>query len=863
MNAPGLSTPQLFALALAESRGAWRRFVFFIFCLAIGVGAVMCVKSFATLLERAVQNESKNLLAADIEVSGSWKQSQGDLAFQKNNLPAGTKFLFIKELHAMALFDPVKRAGKTESTGLSNLLVELKALPTSGPLYPMYGKLKTEPAGALPVLLKNYGALVEPNFLLRSGLQVGDAFNLGDVRARVAGTIHAEPDRITRAFSIGPRVMVSLATLNDSRLVRAGSRIKHRTRIQLPPGADLDRAAAVLENGLKDRSVNVRTYKSAQTRLTKSIERIGEYLGSVGIIALLLGGVGAAMIVRVFMAQKMDSIAILNCLGAAPKTIFKVYLLQALILGGVGSLLGVGLGYVLQFLLPAKLPGLLNLDVQPVFLWEPALQALALGLAITLLFSLWPLIRAAKTRPLRLFRHIAEEEELAKGSRKERWLVGLIFAAGLCGVVFWQAGSMRRGLVFLAALVVSVLVLEIASRLTLKILRKLPPSASMTRRYGLANLYRPNNQAAAIITALGMGIMLVLTVRLVQSDTIAMLNRSADVDPPSFFFIDIQNDQKETFLKTLKDTAPGAEAELIPLIRSRLHSIDEKRTDQWVYKNRQAEEWFITREFVLTVGEEKPPRDNEVIEGKWWTPEEGNAALVSLEQDAARRLGAKIGSTFVIDIQGIKVSAKVSNIRKVNWRNMRTNFYMIYSKGALEGAPLTYVATVKLPREEEPALQKAVVQALPNLTALSTRDIVETVKSVTGKLTTLVDFMSAFTIAAGLIILSGAVASTKFRRMKESAILKTLGASRKTVAGILGYEYAALGLVAGFVGVGLSALLSWAVMKYLIKSQWHVYPEMMLWSFAIAVALTTLTGALSSLDVLRNKPLHTLRRLSS
>jgi len=846
---------QLLRLALSESRGAGRRFLFFVVCLAIGVGAIMTIKSFSGILETSILKESKSLLAADIEIKSSWPPGADDLSVIREVFPAETDVLLQREVHAMARFPDPKRPGKT-----ANLLVELKAIPDAEPAYPLYGKLETNPSGALPVLLADHGALVEPNFLIKAHLEVGDTFQLGTVRARIAGVIVAEPDRLSRAFSIGPRVMVSAKTLDDAKLIAPGSRVKNKTLLRIPDGFPLEKGVTLLQRGWKDKAASIRTYRDMESNLTDSIDRMSKYLGSVGVIALLMGGIGVAMIIRTFMAQKMDTLAILNCLGATSRTVFVVYLLQALILGLTGSLLGVGIGYGMQFLLPSKLAGLLNVSVEPGFNWEPAVQSLMLGLLTTLLFTVWPLIRAVRTRPLRLFRHIAEEEELSKGSRWQRWSMGFLFALGLIAMVFWQAESIRRGLVFLGILGVSTLLLAGVAVLFLKLLRKMPPPKSMTRRYGLANLYRPNNQAVSIITALGMGIMLVLTIRLIQMDMVAMLNKNTEIKPPNYFFIDIQRHQTETYKKVIQTFGSDVKEELTPLVRSRLHSIDDRRIDQWQYKNRPQEEWFINREFVLTFSKAPPKRDNEIVLGKWWNEDEASQALVSLEQDAARRLGAELGSQLTVDIQGIKVTAKVHNIRKVDWRNIRTNFYMIYSPGALKGAPVTFVSTVHVSRENELALQQAVVDALPNITALGTRDIVETVENVVRKLLTLVDFMSAFAIASGLFILSGAVASTKFRRLKEAAILKTLGAKRSVVASILGYEYATLGIVAGSIGVLLSVGTSWAVMEYTVKSPWYFRLEPLGWALIVAVVLTTLTGILSSLDVLRNKPIHTLRR---
>ncbi|MFQ5443553.1 MAG: ABC transporter permease, partial [Nitrospinales bacterium] len=655
---PGaLNLSQLVSLTLAECRGAWRRLIFFIVCLAIGVGAVMTINSFSHILKKTIQREAKSLLAADLEIRGSWEQNEKDLAYQKKALPPGTEFIFIKELKSMVRYpDSDENAGKQGS-----LLVELKAIPVSPPHFPFYGKIKTAPDTPLSELLSDNDAMVEPSFLVRTQLRVGDTVKLGDAVVRIRGEILAEPDRVSRSFSIGPRMMISRATLKQTGLIRPGSRVTHRTLIRLPENADLKSAVNILEDGLEDNTSTIRTYKQMQSSLTASVTRISKYLASVGVIALLMGGIGVAMIIRTFMAQKMDTIAIMNCLGAPSRTIFKIYFLQSFILGLAGSGLGVVLGFVSQLLLPSRLGGLLSFDVQPEFYWVTAVQSLLLGLFTTFLFSLWPLLRAIKTRPLRLFRRISGEEELDRGSRRERWVMGAFFVCGLILIVFWQAGSLKRATVFLVALGMSILLLSGATALALKLLRALPRSNQMTRRYGLANLYRPNNQAASIITALGMGIMLILTVRLVQMDMIGMLKENSEIDPPNYFFIDIQTDQKDKFTEAVKNVAPNAKISMTPLIRSKLYSADGHTVENWNFKNPR-EERFIRRDFVLTHMAGPLPQDNEIVQGKWWSEEEASQPQVSIEEDAASRLGVTLGSTLTMDIQGVKTSAPVTSI---------------------------------------------------------------------------------------------------------------------------------------------------------------------------------------------------------
>ena len=858
MNSAQISFPKLITLTLAELRGAWKRMTFFILCIAIGVCAVMTIKSFSNMVQETIQAQAKGLLAADIAIKGSWEQGKEDLAYQTKTLPIGTEFLFIKELHGMVQY---KTTTIPEKSG--SLITELKSIPLSGPQYPFYGELKNNPDRPLQELLKGNSAVVESSFLIKTGLHLNDEFLLGKIKLKITGIVISEPDRISRAFSIGPRLFISRASLDKAGLIQPGSRIKHRTLIKIPDNIDIEKAVMLLERGLPDKTISIRTYKDMQSSLSSSIERMGQYLGALGVIALLMGGIGVAMIVRTFMAQKLDTVAIMNCLGASSRTLLKVYLFQATLVGVVGSILGIVVGFFLTYLLPSKMEGLINYQLEPSFYFIPAMQSFLLGLVTTVLFCIWPLLRAVRTRPLRLFRRNFEEEELTTGTHKDRWVAGLIVSLGLAVMICWQAESLKRGLVFLSAFGVSIAVFAFASMLLLKVLKVLPKPGSIAIRYGMSNLKRPNSEAASIITCLGMGIMLILTVRLVQMDMLAMLNKNTEINPPNYFFIDIQKDQKETFIQVLDQVAPEADHSITPLVRSRLHSIDEKLRTNWQYKDKQREEWFINREFALTYMEGPPPKDNEIIEGQWWNKERGKNAEVSLEQDAAKRLGANIGSQLTIDIQGIPVSAEVTSIRSVNWRNMRTNFYMIFSPGALAGAPITYVATVNVSNEKELKLQNAVVKALPNVTALSTRDIVNTVESTVSKLTTLVNFMSGFAIAAGLFILSGSIASTKYRRLRESAVLKILGAKRKMVASILGFEYATLGIMAALIGILLAQGLSWAVMKYIIKSSWHLQPGIILSAFCFGVVLTITTGILSSLDVIKNKPLKTIRETES
>ncbi|SVD00256.1 uncharacterized protein METZ01_LOCUS353110, partial [marine metagenome] len=316
-------------------------------------------------------------------------------------------------------------------------------------------------------LVTDHGAVVDPAFLLRTNLKVGSSFQLGKTKVRINGTVTKEPDRITRAFSIGPRVFISHPTLKEADLVQLGSRIKHRTLIKLPETISLDKAFSILEDGFNDKSLRLRSYKDMESSINNSIERMVQYLSALGIIALLMGGIGVAMIIRTFMTQKLNTIAILNCLGSPPKTVLKIYFLQSLLLGFLGSAIGVTLGYGIQFFLPSKISGLINLNIEPTFYWTPVLHSFSLGIITTILFCLLPLLRASKTKPLRLFRRNFEEG-LVPGTAWERRTFGMVTILVITGVVIWEAGSIKHGLIFTLALGISALLLNGLAALFIK-----------------------------------------------------------------------------------------------------------------------------------------------------------------------------------------------------------------------------------------------------------------------------------------------------------------------------------------------------------------------------------------------------------
>ncbi len=857
----------IFKLVMAECRGSWHRLIFFIACIAIGVGAVMSVKSFSINIANSIERESKSLIASDIEIRGSWPLSDKELKIVTQLAEGHIHVQTVVELKAMALIE------SAEDRPSSSMLVELKAVPKN---YPYYGNMEVFPDAPFQTLLLGNSALVEKSFLVKNNLKIGDYFQLGEKRLSVSGVIKREPDRAITVFSLGPRVMISSKILDETKLIQPGSRIRYRTQVKIPEGMAVKPLVNELEMGFSGSGIRIQSYQEAQPALRESLKRFELFLGSIGVIALLVGGVGIAMIASTFLHLKLINIAILKCLGVQTLQILKVYLIQVMLLGLTGSLLGIAGGFGLQGLVASGINRYFNVVIVNQWVWKPAFEALILGMVTTFIFSIWPLLNARRTPPAMLFRQDDNESGLAVSTAmkpyRNKWLFILrnfntlypdrlpavaILGLGLAIITFWQAGSLKAGFIFFSGMIGATAILIFITRVILKFLKRLPKPRSIASRYGITNIYRPHSQAVSIVTAVGVGVMLILTVQLIQSDLLDFINKSAPVDAPNFFFIDIQPDQVKRFKNSVKKIPEARLTDMVPIIRSRLHAVADKPIKEMKFDNQRTKRFFH-RYFDLTYADTLPD-ENTIIEGKWWGKSEENFPTVSVERDAANTFGVSLGSQVTLNIQGTLVTPTVTSIRTVNWNNRRTNFYMILSPGSVKNLSYNFVATAQVPEEDELALQTSVVESLPNVTAISTRQILMRAREVLDRISLLVRMLSVFTIATGLVILSGAIASTKFRRMREAAILKTVGATKRAIAGILGYEYLLLGLIAGGVGSLLSILFSYGIDKHLVRLDWEFRPLPIIIAVMATVFLVWAIGLLSSWSILKNKPLQTLR----
>jgi putative ABC transport system permease protein len=614
---------------------------------------------------------------------------------------------------------------------------------------------------------------------------------------------------------------------------------------------------AALRKELGNNVVNVRSYRDSEENLSEQFSRAENYLSLTGLVILVLGGIGVSSVTRVFVEQKKKTIAVLKCVGATGRRLTAAYLAQVLALGALGSLLGVALAKAALLLVRARfaesLPPNLAYDLQP----GAVAQGLGLGLLISLLFSALPLLRIGRIKPNMLLR---ESEQDAPRRRLDLWraLVAGLVLAGLLLLTSWQAGSLRVGVFFLGGLGLTALVLYLAAWLLIFLVRRARGLGTFAVRQAVNSMHRPGNQTRVIVLAVGLGAFLVLSVQSLQAGLLDEFDVARRGNLPNMYLIDVQRDQVAGVREIVEGTT-GARAELIPTLRARIAAVNGKEVDLEAAGVR-GERGRLGREYVVTYR----PRleyNETLLAGTFWDETPSDAAEVSIEEGLRGAGGIDLGGTITFDIQGRKIDARVTSVRRVDWRNSRTGFLVLFRPGALDKAPATFVGAIDGPttEPERSRFQRAIVDRFPNVSVIDVADIVRGVSRILSNITLAVSFIGGFVFLSGALILVGSIAMTKFQRVYEAAVLKTLGAERRVLLTIMLAEYGLLGLVAGLVGAAAANGLSYAVSRYVFEIDWAFAPLLNLTGVAATVLLVAAVGALSSLDVLTKKPLSILR----
>ncbi len=845
--------PGLFARQLVrESRGSRGRLAFFAACLGTGVAAVVAVAGLSGALEESIRAQARPLLGADLAVE-SFRPFPPPVEEALAALP-GTRTR--SEELVTVVFEPGTSAA-ADGAAPRSLLVELKAVEAP---YPLAGELRLDPDRPLSELLAPEAVVVHPDLLRRLGVAVGGEVSIGGLPFRVAGTVVSEADRLAGSFRIGPRVFVSREGLARTGLAGFGSRVTRRFLLSFPPGTDAPDAQRVV-SGLRARletvpGVRIESWLDGQPELRQAIRRTSRFLGLVALTSLLVGGVGVAQTVRAWIAGRLDALAVLRCLGVTSREALLLYGAQTAGLALLGSLLGAlaGLGIV-------HAVGLAYADLLPpggLVAWQPRalLRGLGLGLGVALLFALPALLAVRRVPPARVLRRDAEP---LPASLPLRALGGVLLLAGVGATAWLQSGLPRVALLYTAGLAASALVLALAARGLLWLVTHVPRERlPFALRQGLAALARPGAGTVGSILALGLGTLVVLHIALVERDFSRQLAADLPANAPTAFLLDVQPDQWPGVAALL--SANGATRIVsVPVVTARLTAVDGVETADLAARMKgdaRRQRWALTREQRLTYMDALPA-DNRIVEGALWS--DPAAAEVSLEAEFAGRIGAKAGSLLDFDVQGVPLRLKVTSLRTVDWRTFGINFFLVVEPGVLEKAPQLRLAAARLPKAHEGRIQDLLAREHPNVLLIRTREVLERVAELAGRMGRAVRVLGAFSVLAGLVILGGSVSASQARRAREVALLKVLGVTRAGAASALALEYALVGLVAGLVGTLGAALLSGAVLHAAFEVAFRPSPALLAGA-PVAVALLAAAAGLSvSARALRVRPLEVLR----
>ena len=832
-------------MARREIRSSWRRMLFFFVCIGVGVAAIVAVRSLIRNVNDGVASQARELITADVQADTTRPWTKEELSA----IDSASAGLVAAKTETLELTTMVRPADQSHQ-GLT--VVELKGVEAG---FPLYGEFTLTGGKRFDYsMLENNGIVVAQALLERLNLSVGDSVNVGQMTFQIRGVIDEEPGS-GGGFRLGPRVFVAKSAVERSGLMGFGSRVRHRLLFKVRD-SKVSQLASALKAKLNPETVHVDSYRDSEDNISDALTRTENYLSLVGLIVVVLGGIGISNVTRVFVEQRRKSIAVLKCIGGTSRRITAVYLFQIIALAIVGSMFGVGLAKValasLAKYLAASLPRHISYGLQ----LTAVAQGTAIGVLICLLFAALPLLRIRRIRPNTLLRDEAGDKKWRLDPL--RWATGIVVAAGLVAVCSWQAGSLRVGIYFLAGLTITAAILYVTATLLIAIVRRARNAGSFAMRQGINSLYRPGNQTRVVIMAVGLGVFLIIAVWSLQSNLLKQFDLSRQGNLPNMFLIDIQKDQADGVTQFIRQST-GTEPKLVPTLRARIKAINGRELS-FQPRDHSREHQRLGHEYLLTYRAGLDPNET-VVEGKLWPATPSSEPEVSLDENMKGLMGIGLGSTIVFDIQGRDVTARVTSFRSIDIKNSRTAFAVLFRPGVLESAPQMLVAAVNGPADDtvRARFQRSLVDKYPNVTVIDVAELVKVIEKVLDNITLAVSFIGAFVFLSGALILIGSIAMTKFQRIYEIALLKTLGAKRRSLIGMMLAEYGLMGLVAGIIGSATGVGLSYAIAKRILEIPWTFASGIGIVGIVGTLLLVTVVGAAASLDALTHRPLSVLR----
>ena len=831
-------------LARRELRHGLGGFRVFLACIALGVGAIAAVGGLSQAIVAGLKADGARLLGGDVDL-------------RLLHRPAAPKQLAYLSARSEAVSRVVKMRAMARPAAVRErrAMVELKAVDGA---YPLVGEVRTEPRRPLGRLLERrdgaWGAVADPNLLGRLGLGLGGRIRVGAATFQVRATIVHEPDRVASVFSLGPRLLVAAASLAETELIRPGSQIRYHHRLLLPPGAEYGAWKGRLDKAFPTAGWRVRGTGDAAPGVRRFVERMSLFLSFVGLTVLLVGGLGVTSAVRSYLDGKTSTIATFKGLGAPGRLIFTVYMMQVLILGGLGVLIGLVLGTGAPFAL-IEIAGR-HLPVTPVagIYGKATAVAAAFGLLATVTFALLPVARARDVRAAELFR--ARIVPLGARPRTAFLTAAALGAVLLALLTLFTASDRYFATWFIGGAVAALLFLHGGAALVMALAARIEPAAGGPWRMVQANLHRRGTATPNIVVSLGLGLSVLVAIALIEGNMRRQIEERLPDQAPAFFFIDIQSHQGAAFDAAVTGVPETRGYKRVPTLRGRIVRIAGVPVEQ--VSVAADSQWAVLGDRALTYAAVRNAA-SKVVAGEWWPPDYTGPPIISLDAGLARGFGIGIGDTLTLNVLGREITPTVASLREIDWRSLRFDFAIIFAPGTLEDAPHSHIAAIEAPRHREDAVERAATDAFPNVSAIRVRDALREAARILAGIGAAVTGTAALTLVAGAIVLAGVIASEHHRRVYDSVVYKVLGALRRRILGLYLLEYGVLGLITALIAAVIGTLTAWAVIRFLMEAEWTFLPGVVAATTGLSLAVTLGVGLIGTWRALGQKAAPYLR----
>jgi putative ABC transport system permease protein len=832
----------LFTMAWRDSRRNRSRLLLFMSSIVLGIAALVAINSFGDSMQGDIELEAKKLLGADLVVESRFPFS--DKVQQRLDSLAERQSEEVS-FASMVLFP--KNDGSR--------LVQVRALEGD---FPYYGAIETSPPAAGSSFQQQQTALADNTLMLQFDAAVGDSIKVGNRAFVLSGGISKVPGQPGIAATVAPPVYIPLGELEASGLLQRGSRVNYKRYLKFADGTDVE---ALVERELKPlletEEVRYDTVEERKQEIGDNYANLTGFLNLVAFVALLLGCLGVASAVHIYLKEKMISVAILRCLGGQGRQGFMIFLIQIIGMGLVGSVLGALLGTAVQFVLPQVFADFLPVEVNVAVSWPAVLQGVLVGVVISVLFALLPLVAVRKISPLRVIRASYEEAPTAD---PWRYVIAGLIVLLVGGFAYWQLQHLREALFFTLGMIVAFALLgALAQLLVWAVRRYFPSSWSYLWRQSLSNLYRPNNQTLVLIVTVGLGTALISLLFFTQNMLLDKVKLSSSENQPNMVLFDIQTAQQDSLVQ-LAHTYELPILQQVPVVTMRLEGLDGRTVAQIKEDTTdQVNRWVLNREYRATYRDSLIDSE-ELLRGQWMGTAD-DSIFVSLEDGLAESMQVDVGDKVTFNVQGAVMDTYVGSIRTVDWQRVQTNFLVVFPTGVLERAPQFHVLITRVASDRQAArFQQAVVKGFPNVSVIDLKLILQTIDEIIGKISFVIRFMAFFSIITGVIVLIGSVIISKYQRIQESVLLRTMGANRKQILTINALEYFFLGSLSALAGVFIALLGSWALARFSFEVPFSPSVGPVLVVYLIITALTMLIGLSNSRSILNNPPLEVLRQ---